>query len=274
MDADFAQSIVLITSQDLDNRNFGTGFVVHRHEQETVIVTCAHVINKVGGCEQVSIYGHTAKQIASGEAHNIDVAIVSVPGLSDRSPLSLCITGTTGDAFTTAGFQFFDQGFLLRPLEGTLGAEVGLEFRDQNIRIPAWDLHINEGNFDLQHGYSGSPVINPESACVLGVASHKLRDKKGLAISVKAIQHIWQDAPSGVFEKREAHDVNQKPFSRSAAMKREILTANLDDLLQKYKAAHAQIRSTLSDVDKITIKNRIRQLEQEIQETEQKLNSL
>lgn len=274
MDTDFAQSIVLITSKDLDNRNFGTGFVVHRHKQETFIITCAHVMNKVGGFEQVSIYGHTAKQIASGEAHNIDVAIVSVPGLSDRSPLSLCIAGTTDDAFTTAGFQFFDQGFLLRPLQGTLGEEVGLEFRDQNIRIPAWDLRINKGDFDLQHGYSGSPVINPESGCVLGVASHKLGDKKGLAISVKAVQHIWQNLPSGVFEKREAHAAHRVPSARSIAIKKEILTTNLDDLLKRYEAAHAQIRSTLSDVDKITIKNRIRQLEQEIQETEQKLNSL
>ncbi len=65
MSADFTQSIVLITSQDLDNPNFGTGFVIHRREGESFVATCAHVMHKVGGCEQASIYGHAARQIAS-----------------------------------------------------------------------------------------------------------------------------------------------------------------------------------------------------------------
>ena len=265
---DFTKSIVLITSQDLENRNFGTGFVVHRQAQETFVITCAHVIRKVGGPEQISIYGHAATQRASGDPDQIDVAVVSVVGLAERPLLSLSLTGAAGDPFLTAGFQFFDQRYLLRPLRGTLGVETRLDLRDQEAGIAAWDLRIADDAFDLRPGYSGSPVINPEHGGVLGVVSHKSGDRQGLAISSAALQHLWRDLPDGIFAVRNAPDV---PLSRSAALKRQILTADLDDLLQKYEAAHAQLRSTLSEVDKITIKNRIRRLEQDIRETEQDL---
>ncbi len=64
MQTDFTQSIVLMTSQDSNNHSMGTGFVVHRDGQGTYLVTCAHVVESVGGTDQVSLHGHQAEVIA------------------------------------------------------------------------------------------------------------------------------------------------------------------------------------------------------------------
>jgi len=37
------RSVVLIVSSDRDENHFGTGFVIHKSEQTTYLLTCAHV---------------------------------------------------------------------------------------------------------------------------------------------------------------------------------------------------------------------------------------
>jgi hypothetical protein len=60
----------------------------------------------------------------------------------------------------------------------------------------AWDLKI-EGEHRLQPGYSGSPVVAQTSGKVLGVAIQRLGEgETGLAISIEALEKIWQGMPS------------------------------------------------------------------------------
>ncbi len=56
--------------------------------------------------------------------------------------------------------------------------------------------------------------------------------------------------------------------------KRAALEAQLVDLYRKYRAANTQLTTTLSEVDKVTLKNHIAHIEREIQEIEAELNSL
>lgn len=272
MGIDFTKSVVLITSQDLNNGGSGTGFVIHRDAQATYLLTCAHVVRSVGGVDQVSLYGQAAAVIVSGEARNIDLAVLRVEGLFNTPPLPLCISGATGDAFVMAGFQWFDNNFLIRPLQGHLGEEVGLECRDQTERIAAWDLKIDDPDFDIQKGYSGSPVVHQETGCALGVVSHRQGTKKGLAISVKALKAIWPDPPVPFFAKPQAEPV-QILAGRSSLrdIKRKNLEKMLADLYKRYETAYGQLIRTLNEVDKIPLQNQIEHLEQKIQETEQQL---
>ncbi len=269
-------SILLITSRNLDNINFGTGFVIYHNHQECYILTCAHVVKDVGGAENISISGQTARLIASGEDKNIDVSILSITGMFINKPaLQLCISGTKGDNFSTAGFQFFDQSFLLRPLHGNLGEEIGLEFRDHARRISAWDLKITDMDFDLQRGYSGSPVITKGDDCVFGIVSYKLGANKGLAISIKAVQEIWINMPSGLFQNSKINTSIASPVkSPFTELKRKALEETLADMCQKYQAAYVQQRGTLSSVDKITLQNQKNQLEKDIREVETSLTQL
>jgi hypothetical protein len=275
MSSDFTKSIVLITSQDLNNGGSGTGFVIHRDAQATYLLTCAHVVSSVGGVDKVSLYGQPAAVIVSGEDQNIDLAVLRVEGLFNRPPLPLCLSGKKGDAFTIAGFLWFDQGFLIRPLQGHLGEEVGLEFRDQAERIVAWDLKIDDPDFDIQKGYSGSPVVHQETGCALGVVSHRQGTTKGLAISVKAVKAIWPGMP-GILFANPQEEPPQIPAGRSflREIKRKNLEKMLADLYKRYEAAYGQLRGMLDEAYKIPLQNQIEQLEQQIQETEQQLNQL
>ena len=48
MDIFWQNSVVLVRSTDPGEQSFGTGFVIHKDEQASYIVTCAHVVRAPG----------------------------------------------------------------------------------------------------------------------------------------------------------------------------------------------------------------------------------
>jgi hypothetical protein len=46
----------------------------------------------------------------------------------------------------------------------------------------------------LEHGYSGGPVIDEQSGSVVAVANYRVGGKKGVAISVEALEEVWPGA--------------------------------------------------------------------------------
>jgi WD40 repeat protein len=196
MSQDLLNSAVLVRSGNPEIDKFGTGFVIHRDEQAALVLTCAHVVQDVGGSETVKVGDVTATVVALGTDDGIDLAVLHVSGLQDKQPLSLSTSGEKGKSFITAGFQFVGKQFLFRPLQGVLGQQVGV---GANL-IRAWDLQITDP-YQLQPGYSGSPVVDEESGTAIGVVSTRQGEgKKGLAISVEALKKIWQEMPTSVFK--------------------------------------------------------------------------
>jgi hypothetical protein len=160
-------------------------------------------VRDVGGCEKVIAGGTSATVIASGEKQGFDLAVLQVEGLWDKPQLSLCASAEEEQPFIIAGFYQFDPKSppALRKIRGKLGEQISLASSDGRERINAWDLRI-EGEYYLQPGYSGSPVINQASGCVLSVVTHQIgKGEKGLAISIEALRKIWQEMPSGLISK-------------------------------------------------------------------------
>ncbi|MFQ5612695.1 MAG: trypsin-like peptidase domain-containing protein [Anaerolineae bacterium] len=205
MNLDVAQSVALITSKDPDIHRFGTGFVVHRQGQVVYLLTCAHVVNDVGGPQQVKVGDDPATVIAcGGEDAPDDLAVLQVEGRSEIPSLPLGVSGETDRPFVAVGFQLFGKSYLLRPIRGRLGEHVGLESRGGTERIPAWDLKI-EDDYHLQPGYSGSPVVDETTGTVLGMVSHRQGEgRRGLALSIEAVSKVWPDMPPGLVEGRPA----------------------------------------------------------------------
>ena len=193
MTLDLQNSVVLITSSDRAINRFGTGFVVRRCRSSAYIVTCAHVIKDVGGTEQVRVEDIPARVVVSGESEGIDLAVVKVEGLGGKVPLTLSALGEKDKPFRTAGFQQLQSStHLVRPLQGSLGEQVGLQSRLLSQRIWAWDLRISD-DYSLQPGYSGSPILDLRSGCVLGIVSHRQGEgRSGLAISIEALHGLWK----------------------------------------------------------------------------------
>lgn len=196
MSSELQDSVILITSSAPNNSRFGTGFVIYRDEQATYLLTCAHVVRDVGGLDQVEADGRRATVIASGEADGIDLSVLRVEGLFDKPPLGLCVSGEKGSPFITAGYQSFDKGFLIREIRGNLAGQTGFKHRGQTNRVRTWDLKTID-EYHLQPGCSGSPVLDESRSYVLGIVSHRIGEsEKGVAISIAAIEKIWQEMPS------------------------------------------------------------------------------
>jgi len=200
MSLNWQDSIILILSTDSGNSRFGTGFVIHRDDEASYVLTCAHVVEDVGGPDKVKAGGSIATVVASGEKEGLDLAVLRCDGALNELLLPLRPAGARDRRFVTAGFQLFGKDYLIRTLRGKLGEQVGLESRQRQERIEAWDLQITD-NYFLQPGYSGSPVIDQKSGYVLGIVSHRQGEgEKGLAISLKALEAVWPEMPSGLFE--------------------------------------------------------------------------
>lgn len=203
MSSTLLDSIVLITSNRPEIDHFGTGFVIYRDEPTAYVLTCAHVVRDVGGAEAVKVNGTQAIVIACGSVGSTDItgtdlAVLRVDDLLNKPPLHLYATGEKGKSFMTAGFQYYNKQFLIRPLQGILGEQVAIGSKQANF-TKAWDLKITD-DYQLQPGYSGSPVVDGPSEAVIGVVSHRQSEgKKGLALSVEAVRTVWPLAPSEVF---------------------------------------------------------------------------
>jgi hypothetical protein len=201
-------SIVLITSSNPGEDNFGTGFLIHRDERGTYILTCAHVVMDVGGPDKVKARHNPASLVALGSENDIDLAVVRVEGLQDKPLLHLNPNGKTGDKFTSIGFRENDMQHVHVSLEGILGKKVGIDAKEHNEYLDAWSVEITD-NDQLQPGNSGSPVVDQCSGKVIAVISHRGgKGETGFAISIKALKEIWHEMPSSLLQEAKPETIS------------------------------------------------------------------
>ena len=193
-------AVVLISSQNPGNRCFGTGFAVGEQAGEMVLITCAHVIEEIGGPGQILADEQKATLIACGGTSNgdIDLAVLRVPGVRARPVLRLQSSARLNDPFSIDGFQRYGKHLLLRKLHGVLNQEVELAFWGKAVRVRAWDLQIT-GEYGLEPGYSGAPVTDSQGD-VIGVVSYRAGQAAGLAISIEALGALWPEMPRGLLD--------------------------------------------------------------------------
>ncbi|MGB3508345.1 MAG: SUMF1/EgtB/PvdO family nonheme iron enzyme, partial [Microcoleaceae cyanobacterium] len=194
------ESIVLITSTDEKKKNvIGTGFAFYREDNYTYLLTCAHVIDDVGGEENVLVNNIPAKVLATGDIQGFDLAVLRVENLNNIPLLQLIsLSEAENRKFRIVGHYLYgeEKKIILETVDGTLGKKRFA--RQNNRRVAAWNLSINEGD-RLRKGYSGAPVVDLETGHVLGVATNMEKDgAEGLAISVEALKKIWPQMPSAV----------------------------------------------------------------------------
>ncbi|NET24814.1 hypothetical protein [Okeania sp. SIO1I7] len=81
MNGQLEKSIVLITSANNDSRKaniIGTGFAFYQQENYTYLLTCAHVVEDVGGEENVLVNNISADVVAIGDTQGFDLAVLRV----------------------------------------------------------------------------------------------------------------------------------------------------------------------------------------------------
>lgn len=183
--------VVIISGRDMTR--FGTGFVIHKDQQATYLLTCTHVVNDVGGEEELKAHHKPATLIASDP--EFDLAVLRVEEVLD-TPTLLLKTFTAKDRpVALAGFYLSGQQRLSQKLTGMLDEQAMLDSATLQTRTVCWHLEI-PGNYLLEPGYSGAPIVDETTGHVLGVVNQRRgKGEKGLVISIEALKKIWPDMP-------------------------------------------------------------------------------
>lgn len=224
------ESILLVTSKNPENHRFGTGFVIYHFANSSWVVTCAHVVNEVGGEISLEINGNPAKIVGIGASDELDLSLLETKERLNMPVVKLGTHGRYGSPFATAGFQLFGKHYSIKRIIGKLVQQNELVSKSLSERIKVWTITVL-GDDTLQDGYSGAPIIDDESGYCIGVISYKQGDgKNGLAISIDELEKILPTAPLNLIEKPNWSQTNN---------------SHADHLFAK--ATRLQIRGELQD---------------------------
>jgi len=190
------ESVVLVTGSV--SQRFGTGFAIYSKPGETWIVTCAHVVENVGGVDNVRVDGKQAKVLACGKPEGLDLAVLSVRGI-EISPLTLGFTGRKDMVCNITGFAKVTREVRrAESMQATLGSRVMVR-ASEGPTGTAWELWT-KGETSLKEGYSGSPVILAGTRTAFAVVTHRgYQGEHGYAVSLAHLPEIWRELPVELF---------------------------------------------------------------------------
>lgn len=287
MNQDFWDSIILITSSDTNKYggDFGTGFVIHQDEQKTYVLTCAHVVDKVGGSDKVKVAGNSATVEAMGDTNGCDLAVLTVEdSLTKLPPLKLGAVGAKGREFITAGFH--TDIIRIHQLAGIWGELGGMQIiaSRKGDRTRAWNLEISDDSeHELKAGYSGSPVVDKTTGNVLGVIAQLTGQGKGLAISIEALGKVWTEIPQDLISKNQSStaikvdSMNPAKKRKKERLERELNLAEkqCNELYELIELTDNEINENMNDLARVRMLNKKKQrYEQDLQKYEQKVENL
>ena len=206
----YSDSVLQITSSDPNNANFGTGFVFLIRDKSIYVLTNAHIIEKIGGEENILVHQKKAYlEAISQKGFSEDIAILRTS--HDFSfpiiPIPIGFIEQTGVSFYTAGWQPVDDNkidlFERIELSGLLRTASQMKSGFQPYSVYCWQVDIDR-KLQLQQGFGGAPIIERKSNVAIGVATDQSIQfgKHGKAISLKVLSSVWAELPSNIFRTR------------------------------------------------------------------------
>ena len=197
----FEESIVSITSYSDRKANVvGTGFAFYQEPKFTYLLTCAHVVQYMGGKENVLVNNIPAEIVAIGDIRGFDLAVLRVAELDHIPLLKLTILSPQtekdlnikicGNYFYSGGNKIFRE-----TVEGIIETSQKIKVIQFTEQATIWKLQLQKGR--LKKGYSGAPVVESQTGLVLGVTTNMegKNGEEGTAISIEALRKIWPEIP-------------------------------------------------------------------------------
>ena len=211
------ESVVLITSKQDATTEFGSGFPIYQDANSTYFLTCAHVVEDVGGVDNIKIRDVPATVIALGHKLGCDLAVLKIDKGLVKQTFDLAIQVQLGQKIMVIGYSQ-NSTFVKtrRKMDGVLGDKVSFDYK--GIQTNAWDVHINnDSDSTLQPGYSGSPVIDTNTGSAIAVITQRQGEgKRGHAISIHELKQVWKEMPDSLLQaefsriERELSEEDQK----------------------------------------------------------------
>jgi Trypsin-like peptidase domain len=191
---ELSNSVIQITSTDVENKASGTGFLIHKDEDKkyTYLLTCAHVIEDVGGKECVAIGELKAKVVAMGEESWKDLAVLKVEGILKNAILELGTLYLENRVLVTGGYRPVSKASVYRECEVKLKGSMKKQPKlSKGINsIQAFDIQIMESDGMIEEGCSGSPIVDKKSKQVIGILSIKDKGNNYIALSTEVLADV------------------------------------------------------------------------------------
>lgn len=288
--SEFKNSVCLITRTKHESiTDSGTGFVIHQDQGITYVVTCAHVVKR-DSSEVIQVNGQPADIEAIGDEW-VDIAVLKVEGMENMVPLIMSAVSEVGSRIRIPGISKFRSNDLaLRPLNGVLGEAINQMSASGKHLVDAWDLIIDERDYKIKSGYSGSPVIDVETDRVIGFVSHRFGEgDKGIAISTQSIIEIWPNISdlisnnSQLVQPLQANLITPKPIAvlkqdpfrdeKIKIIQKRLKTIKQREeyLCEELEATEKDIGTVRSSVDKLKIERQKKQIEEELEQVRTQL---
>ncbi|MEA5603600.1 AAA-like domain-containing protein [Nostoc sp. UHCC 0252] len=163
----------------------GTGFFVL---PTGYLLTCAHVVESVGGWEKIRINRQRVELIYLGNRTSDDFAILQLPGYQGASaPISLNFQPM--DRFLSIGY-----GRLDFPLGASIdGTITDINSQSEFGNLPMLRLRVKANSQQVQGGYSGSPVFDAETQRVIGLIAAYDNTEGALALPLSTVLEKWSN---------------------------------------------------------------------------------
>lgn len=190
MSSDLLDATVLITSKESNTVGFGSGFVVLRTGETAYVVTCAHIVREVGE-DNILVDGEEGKVIATGDSMKLNLAVVKIEIFPGNAVLASRLTNSLEPKkqFQSAGFKRFREDMHKQNLSGYINGMTQVITKPPYLPARSLKFSLSEG--DVEEGYIGSPVIDPETKSVLGIISQRTDEGEGIATSIDQLDRIW-----------------------------------------------------------------------------------
>ena len=263
--------------------NFGTGFCVHRDERDTYVVTCAHVVENAYPTTQYQATVDGKLAIIEAYDRVADIAVLRVESAKEYALLQFSDSATEGQKIQIVGMppltKYREKREFLA-LDGVLAKKSGWS-RAGEERIPTWYLKLDEPDFKLREGYSGSPVIDRATERVIGIVSLQVKDGyMGIAVAVSVLKQVWRNCPlflpkqpSIMSPKEESfREEPFKVFSLKSKKKRE--EASHETLSKKLDCLRESRDTTNDDAKKFDLSAQIEKLENDLEVIANKIQEL
>jgi len=202
-------SILLIQSQDVNNKSMGTGFVVYSDEGGSFVLTCYHVLKSVG---EARVDDYEIEVVAQHKVY--DLAVLYVKGLCNKKLVlkATSLEGNQDKSVSLIGYRTFSGNEYRQNTRKAKLFDKGMH-KEGKLNFEVWEVIAEKDNYIL-HGYSGSPLIlNHE---VIGVMTNKEQANRGFATSIKHLATVWDSMPKGLLlqESRQNPFVGLSPFTQ------------------------------------------------------------
>ncbi|MBD2340054.1 AAA-like domain-containing protein [Calothrix sp. FACHB-156] len=163
----------------------GTGFFI---SSQGHLLTCAHVVEEVGGWDNVRVNGQKVDLVYLGDRTCDDFAILQLPNYQGAS-VPLAADFQPMDRFLSIGYGRLDfpQG---ASIDGTI-TDVNPQFEFSNL--PMLRLRVKANSQQVQGGYSGSPVFNAETQRVIGIIAAYDNTEGALALPLATVKQKWSN---------------------------------------------------------------------------------